>query len=342
MSTHSSILKFHSSIKNRVISRESGWLEFKESFNWNSKDKYAKSMAAFANNKGGYLIFGVSNSPRDLTGLRNDNFENLDEAKITEYLNSVFAPEIIFEKYVHNIKRKKVGIIHVHESLNKPIVCLKNDGNLKEAEVYYRYNARSDKIKFPELNVLLEEIKKSEQRQWMDLFTKISQIGSSNVAILDTASGKIEGKSGVLVIDKELIPKLKFIQEGSFKETGTPTLKLIGDVLPVSLKGGKEISGFGKIRVTGDADAPLVRIEEDNILKEYSLDYYSLREILHDRYSNFKANEVFNQLMKNLKQDRKYCVSRYLDPGNPKSAKKAFYHPQILKEFDRHYSKKKK
>jgi len=30
--------------------------------------------------------------------------------------------------------------------------------------------------------------------------------------------------------DKKLISKLKFIKEGSFKEKGWPTLKLIGDV----------------------------------------------------------------------------------------------------------------
>jgi hypothetical protein len=45
------IFLFHETIADRIISRESGWLEFKESFNWNSKDKYAKSMVAFANIK---------------------------------------------------------------------------------------------------------------------------------------------------------------------------------------------------------------------------------------------------------------------------------------------------
>lgn len=340
MTSHSQIFKFNTSIKNRIVSRESGWLEFKESFNWNSKDRYARSIAAFANNKGGFLVFGVSDNPRDLIGLRTDNFETLDEAKITEYLNSVFAPEIIFEKYVPNIKRKKVGIIRVYESSNKPVVCIKNDGSLKEAEIYYRYNAQSATIKFPELNILLDEIRKNEQKRWIELFTKVSQIGSSNAAILDTVNGKIEGRGGILVIDKGLIPKLRFIQEGNIKETGTPILKLIGDVLPVSFKERKGIKGYGNIRITDDVDAPLMRIEEDSILNEYSFDYYSLRKALYDRFEDFKADKKFNQLMKNLKQDRNYCMSRFLHPGNPKSAKKDFYHPNILKEFDKHYSKK--
>jgi len=71
------IFTFHASLSNRIIARESGWLEFKESFNWMSKDKYAKSMAAFANHKGGYIIFGVKNQPRELVGLQSNNYNGL-------------------------------------------------------------------------------------------------------------------------------------------------------------------------------------------------------------------------------------------------------------------------
>ena len=50
-------------------------------------------MVAFANNKGGYIVFGVKDKPRDLVGLKSNNFEDVDEAKITAYINSVFAPK---------------------------------------------------------------------------------------------------------------------------------------------------------------------------------------------------------------------------------------------------------
>jgi predicted HTH transcriptional regulator len=75
-------------------SRESSTIEFKESFNWGSKEKYAKSLAAFANNHGGYLLFGVADQPRRLVGLSTKNFEMLDEAVITSYLNGLFSPEM--------------------------------------------------------------------------------------------------------------------------------------------------------------------------------------------------------------------------------------------------------
>ena len=44
-------------------SRESNTVEFKESFNKNSTAKYAKTMASYSNNRGGYIIFGVKDNP---------------------------------------------------------------------------------------------------------------------------------------------------------------------------------------------------------------------------------------------------------------------------------------
>ena len=56
-------------------SRESNTVEFKEAFNKNSTAKYGKTMAAYSNNRGGYIIFGVKDKPRNIIGLKNDNFE---------------------------------------------------------------------------------------------------------------------------------------------------------------------------------------------------------------------------------------------------------------------------
>ena len=53
----------------RVSSRENSTLEFKESFGWMSLSKYMKTSAAYANTKGGYIVFGISNNPRRLCGL---------------------------------------------------------------------------------------------------------------------------------------------------------------------------------------------------------------------------------------------------------------------------------
>lgn len=334
------IFLFHETISDRIISRESGWLEFKESFNWNSKDKYAKSMVAFANNKGGFIVFGIKDKPRDLVGLVSNNFEDVDEAKITAYLNSVFAPEIIFEKFVKTINNKIIGFLHTQQAKTKPIVCLKNDGELKEADIYYRYNARSERIKYPELKAMFDFVKEEEKKCWLEHFEKILKIGSTNAVIMDTLRGEITGKSGTLVIDKKLIPKLKFINQGNFQEKGKPVLRLIGDVKPVSIIAGKSKNGIG-VQLTDDPSAPAMRLEEEEILKKkYPLDYRALVKELSKIYSDFKTNSNFHKLRKELIKDENLSRTRYLDPNNTKSARKDFYSPDIMKKFDSYYTKK--
>lgn len=339
------IFAFNPSIPNRITARESGWLEFKESFNWLSKDKYAKSIAAFANGKGGYIVFGVKNLPRELIGLQSDNFEDTDEAKITGYLNDVLSPEIEYEKFTIQVTGKTVGIMSMPESKNKPVVCIKNNGDLREAEIYYRYNAKSEKIKYPELKILLEKIKEDERKSWMEHLEKISKVGSVNAAILDIVGGEISGRGGTLVIDKKLVPKLKFIKEGNFQKKGKPVLKLIGDVKPVSVitsKGGKKSIADLGMRITDDPNAPALRLEEEEILKKkYPLDYKTLTNGLLARYANFKRNPEFYKLKKEFMKDEKMGRIRYLDPNNLKSSRKEFYSPVIYKKFDKHYNKKK-
>lgn len=57
------LLRLDRSSPGRLVSRENSRLEYKETFNWGSRAKYAKTMAAFANNDGGFIVFGVKNSP---------------------------------------------------------------------------------------------------------------------------------------------------------------------------------------------------------------------------------------------------------------------------------------
>lgn len=339
------IFKSHDTIPDRIISRESNTLEFKESFNWNSKDKYGCTAAAFSNNRGGYIVFGVKNQPRDLVGLSNDNFEDLDESTIAGFLNSVFSPEILFEKYLINVNSKKVGIFHIIQNPKKPIVCIKNSGDLQEAVIYYRYNARSEKIKYPELKDLLKEIQSREKQCWMEHFERISKIGAENALILDTIEGKIEGYGGTLVIDEKLLPKLNFIKEGYFAEKGFPTLKLIGDVKPITVipldKRGKLGTDI-HYRITSDPNAPEVRIEEESLLREYTLSYNDLTKILCGRYADFIRNNNWHRIRKEICERPGYRITRYLDPKNPKGASKDFYHPRIIEEFDKHYTIKVK
>lgn len=97
------------------------------------------------------------------------------------------------------------------------------------------------------------------------------------------------------------------------------------------------------VRVVSSAnsDAPEVRMTEEQVLEGYPWDYQILTDKCKKRYSNFKQNQDFYKIKKTICQEKaeKVCKIRHLDPSNPKSQKKIFYKPVILKEFDKHYTK---
>lgn len=95
-----------------------------------------------------------------------------------------------------------------------------------------------------------------------------------------------------------------------------------------------------QIRLTDDPNAPELQINEEDALKNFPHNYNGLCEIFRKRYSNFKQNKEFNNIMRNLKtQGEKFCKQRKLDPNNPKSIYKTFYSSRIVEELDKHYSR---
>jgi hypothetical protein len=224
----------------KIISRESSTLEFKENFNKNSLAKYAKTMAAFANRDGGYLIFGVKDKPRTVVGMRDNIFDEYDDEKFVEKLNEYFSPEIKFERTTIKYFNLNVGIIYVHKSISKPVVCTKSiqsNGNfvIREGAIYYRYSAKSPEIKYPDLKIMLEQEKVDERKLWMQTISKIAKIGVNNLSLINLKDGKLSvdcfGKNKELFIDESLLSTLKFIKQGHFSEIdGDPTLKVVGDI----------------------------------------------------------------------------------------------------------------
>ena len=64
------------------------------------------------------------------------------------------------------------------------------------------------------------------------------------------------------------------------------------------------------------------------------------KEQLRKRYSDFSANVKFHQIRKPLRSDPKFVHPRLLDPDNAKSSRKDFYAPEIISEFNKHYTRK--
>ncbi len=215
-----------------LFHREKQNLEFKKNFQFKSLSKYLKTIAAFSNNQGGLILFGVSDSPRKPIGMSNEQFNNIDSEKITEYLDKYFSPEILWDMEEYEIDGKRFGVFIVSESDNKPVICKTSAGKIVEGEIYYRYRGRSEKIKFPEIQRIFQEIELKQKQLWMEHIEQIAHIGPQNISFIDLVRGEIPRKNGQnIVIDNKLLKSLKFVKEyESVEKEGAEALKIIGEI----------------------------------------------------------------------------------------------------------------
>jgi hypothetical protein len=276
----------------RIHHREGQELEFKEQFNLAGLADYFKDFAAFANNRGGFLVFGVSDKPRLPIGLSDksvEQFERVDPERISGYLLDTFSPAIEWEQESFEFDGRVFGVFRVLEARTKPIIARKDEGKqntIKNGEIYYRYGGRTQKIRFAELESIISRRIDQTNRQWQDLVQKIGDAGPQNAAILDTERAVIEkADAQILVVDDDLASKLKFIKEGEFKEKeGASALKLVGDVVPIE-----------KVEV--------VKRVRENLIKEYPLSAMELAAAVCDEYPKAGQNRVWRVIRENGMKD---------------------------------------
>jgi hypothetical protein len=224
------ILKVTDSNPDLLHSRESTYLEFKESFNWAGRARYAKTCAAFANTRGGYLVFGIADKGRRVVGLPTPVFDNRDPTTITQYFNEHFSPEIRWDAISYDLRGHRLGILYTFEHTGKPVICTLNDQDIQDGLIYYRYRGRTQAIRHAELRAIIDEVRKKDQDLWLHHIQHMAKIGVRETGILDFASGAGTSPAGALVIDESLLDRIKFIREGHFDvKTGAPAIRIIGE-----------------------------------------------------------------------------------------------------------------
>lgn len=224
-----------------IGTKESVSVEYKAIFESGKIWKYAKTIAAFANHLGGYLIFGIKDKPHELIGMDKDSlkgFNRLDPQNLYAMLSKHFSPEIRCEMYVYEYEGKSFGVIYTYENKQKPVLCRAshnnedNTGNIiDEGDIYYRYSGSSAKIKFPELFEIIQNERNKVHEQWMRTLGQITSAGLEKVSVLDLESKALISDGAPVYIDEDLASQLSFVKEGHFVDNGgNPTLVLKGTV----------------------------------------------------------------------------------------------------------------
>jgi len=78
------------------------------------------------------------------------------------------------------------------------------------------------------------------------------------------------------------------------------------------------------VMITKNPKATAIHLTKEQIREKYPWDYQRLTVECRKRYSDFKLVDDYHELRKKLLADPRFGTIRYLDPGNPKSAKETF------------------
>ena len=247
------VKKVLSSYKNdgTLKSREGNTVEFKKSYQKGEVPLYAKTLAGYSNNRGGYIIFGVTDAPRRVVGLTKDSFDKIKQEEMTEALNALFAPSIEWDIGIVTVsvpiygedgnatyEDKRIGWIFAEESDNKPLIATKevSGAKISSGDVFYRYRARTQKIRYAEMFKIMEERANRERESLLRIIEAVRKNGTASLGIVNYSNGRISTPYGVdVTLDRKIVlqvlRKAKYIKEGSFNETdGMPVIKVSGNI----------------------------------------------------------------------------------------------------------------
>jgi len=215
-----------------VRRRESSVLEFKANFTFAQFDRYAKTLASFSNNRGGVIVFGVTNHPRIPRGMTNERFDDIDPERVARELNNTFNPEIRWYLADVSVEDRRFGFLVAEEAAAKPVVAKCNAGDaITEGAVYFRYNGRNELIKHAEMRAIIDGIKAAERRLWMNHLKQIAHIGPEHAGVFNPDDGLVTGPSGSFIIDRALLPEVQFIRDGAvIEKEGSPSVRIMGHV----------------------------------------------------------------------------------------------------------------
>ena len=157
----------------KILAGESKNVEFKVDRPKNA-NKYMKSVVAFANGKGGQIIFGVDDKTRKIVGVAEEKvFQEIDA--ITNAISDSCEPTIVPDVYLQSLNGKTIIVAKINPGNQKPYyiksqglengVYIRVSGTSRPAdrdisrELYYECDGRSyDSVIRSDLTVTDEEI----------------------------------------------------------------------------------------------------------------------------------------------------------------------------------------
>lgn len=124
---------------------------------------------------------------------------------------------------------------------------------------------------------------------------------------------------------------------GSQEQSTSPYAILLNFDIRFTKSKSKDVPA---VRITTDPEAPKVQLTEEQVLEQYPWTYRKLVSKCRERYSDFKEDRDFHAAKRELEIGERYVYARKYNPLDPNSSTRKFYNPNILREFDKIYTRK--
>ena len=219
----------------RVTARESTVLEFKRDMALPTFKKSLKTIAAFANKIGGHIIFGVSDNPRLLVGLRGNL---LDEGEQSEQIAQAISPMPTTHFSTVEIHNRVLGVLTVDRLPKPPSIALRDVSGpqgdepfLRKGTVYTRRRGQTAPITGEEFSQLLISRDEKTRSEIFSFLGRGREIGFDQVVVADPRNGGGDENEMTFYLPASAAADMNVIDEGTLvQEGGAPAYKLVGNV----------------------------------------------------------------------------------------------------------------
>lgn len=140
-------------LKEKIAGGETSALQFK--LTWTNNDSIAAEMAAFANGKGGTIVFGVEDKNGTIEGLSYDDIQDLSR-RVANIANENILPTLYVYTETVDLDGKQLLLAHIPRGMSKPYKTLKGEIWVKQG---------SDKRRVKENSEILRMFQESGQYQ---------------------------------------------------------------------------------------------------------------------------------------------------------------------------------
>jgi len=228
--------------KKYISLRESDNIEFKQTLHIKGQvvaKEYLMPISGLANNKGGYLIFGIHPNTHEIVGIKHE-LEDLDN----RYFSTVLREGLdgSFTYYFHTFwvsDEKLIGGLIVEKATIKPVILRTNieiEGRTHPVgDIYFRYPAQTARITADDLRALINQEVANQVQRLLKQVHKLLEIGPDHAAVLNMISGnaetEVDGHVVKLVMTPDALEQINIIREGKFVENeGAPAYIVKGEI----------------------------------------------------------------------------------------------------------------